>query len=406
MRAVVSTRAKIFLDLKLHDIPNTVAKAVEAAGKLGVRMLTIHLSGGSEMIRAAAAARSNDMLILGVTVLTSSTDETLAETGVTGKTADQVLRLARLGVDNGIDGLVASPHEARMLRAEFGDEIKIVTPGIRPAGSAAGDQKRFATPREAHRCRSRLSRDRPPNHGRRRPQGGGPVGRGRTGPIAAGHVRDVARLRRSRRRSPRRSIWRSTKRSCRMPPSRSCGFIAGDDRRFHLAISVITQKSPARPANARFVRRWTGGGIVPHGDDLTYSVIVPAAHPLFERSSPEIYSRLHDAIRRALEMNGVAATLAVSAAPKISDDCFANAVRADVMSGGRKIAGAAHRRTRSGLLHQGSIQQSDLPGRFKDDFARILCGRFERKTLSANVIERARRIADAKYATPEWLRRR
>ena len=140
---------KVFLDLKLHDIPNTVAKAVEAAGELGVKMLTIHLSGGSEMIRAAVAARRNDMLLLGVTVLTSSTDETLAETGVDGKTSEHVLRLARLGVTNGIDGIVASPHEARMLRAEFGNQIKIVTPGIRPAGSAPGDQKRFATPQEA-----------------------------------------------------------------------------------------------------------------------------------------------------------------------------------------------------------------------------------------------------------------
>lgn len=139
----------VFLDLKLHDIPNTVAKAVESAGKLGVRMLTIHLSGGAEMIRAAVAARSDDMLLLGVTVLTSSTDETLAEIGIAEKTSDQVLRLARLGVASGIDGLVASPHEAKMLRAEFGDRIKIVTPGIRPAGSAPGDQKRFATPREA-----------------------------------------------------------------------------------------------------------------------------------------------------------------------------------------------------------------------------------------------------------------
>ena len=139
----------VFLDLKLHDIPNTVAKAVESAGKLGVKMLTIHLSGGSEMIRAAVAARSNDLLLLGVTVLTSSTDETLAEIGIAEKTSEHVLRLARLGVANGIDGLVASPHEARMLRAEFGDKIKIVTPGIRPAGSDPGDQKRFATPREA-----------------------------------------------------------------------------------------------------------------------------------------------------------------------------------------------------------------------------------------------------------------
>jgi orotidine-5'-phosphate decarboxylase len=132
---------KVFLDLKLHDIPNTVAKAV--------KMLTIHLSGGSEMIRAAVSARSDSLLLLGVTVLTSSTNETLAEIGVAEKTRDQVLRLARLGVANGIDGLVASPHEARMLRAEFGDKIKIVTPGIRPAGSDPGDQKRFATPREA-----------------------------------------------------------------------------------------------------------------------------------------------------------------------------------------------------------------------------------------------------------------
>ena len=140
---------KVFLDLKLHDIPNTVAKAVESAGKLGVRMLTIHLSGGGEMIRAAVSARSDSLLLLGVTVLTSSTNETLVETGIAGETSDQVLRLARLGVANGIDGLVASPHEARMLRAEFGDKIKIVTPGIRPAGAEANDQKRFTTPRQA-----------------------------------------------------------------------------------------------------------------------------------------------------------------------------------------------------------------------------------------------------------------
>ena len=149
LRPISLLGPRVFLDLKLHDIPNTVGKAVEAAGELGVRMLTVHLSGGSEMIRAAVAARSDDMLLLGVTVLTSSTDETLAETGITEKTGDHVLRLASLGVASGIDGLVASPHEARMLRAEFGDKIKIVTPGIRPAGSAPGDQKRFATPGEA-----------------------------------------------------------------------------------------------------------------------------------------------------------------------------------------------------------------------------------------------------------------
>lgn len=139
----------VFLDLKLHDIPNTVARAVESAGGLGARMLTIHLSGGGEMIRAAVEARKTAMLLLGVTVLTSSNDATLQETGVSGTTAAQVLRLARLGVENGIDGLVASPLEATMLRQEFGERIKIVTPGIRPAGSAAADQKRIASPREA-----------------------------------------------------------------------------------------------------------------------------------------------------------------------------------------------------------------------------------------------------------------
>jgi orotidine-5'-phosphate decarboxylase len=144
-----SLLGKIFLDLKLHDIPNTVARAVESASGLGVRMLTIHLCGGSEMISAAVAARSGEMLLLGVTVLTSSNEETLHEIGVAGKTTDHVLRLAHLGVANGIDGLVASPHEAELLRREFGDKIKIVTPGIRPAGSDPGDQKRFATPRQA-----------------------------------------------------------------------------------------------------------------------------------------------------------------------------------------------------------------------------------------------------------------
>jgi orotidine-5'-phosphate decarboxylase len=147
--ALIGPAGKVFLDLKLHDIPNTVAKAVAAADSLGVKMLTLHLSGGGEMIRAAVRARKSDMLLLGVTVLTSSTDETLRETGVAEQTGEHVLRLARLGVENGIDGVVASPHEARRLRDEFGDRIKIVTPGIRPAGADPGDQKRFATPRAA-----------------------------------------------------------------------------------------------------------------------------------------------------------------------------------------------------------------------------------------------------------------
>jgi lipoate-protein ligase A len=154
------------------------------------------------------------------------------------------------------------------------------------------------------------------------------------------------------------------------------------------------------------VRRWTGGGVVPHGEDLTYSVIVPASHPFFNRSSLAIYSELHERIRRALKRHGVEATLANSASAKVSENCFANAVRADVMINGRKIAGAAHRRSRAGVLHQGSIQQSELPLQFRHDLAQILCGSFADQTLSEGLIRRAAAIARAKYGTTEWLTRR
>ena len=149
VRAVLGTGAQVWLDLKLYDIPNTVRRAVESTSTLGVHMLTIHLSGGSEMIRAATAARANDMLLLGVTVLTSATEQMLCEIGITGTVEDQVLCLARLGVAAGIDGVVASPHEIKSLRREFGDRIKIAVQGIRPSWAEPGDQKRFMTPREA-----------------------------------------------------------------------------------------------------------------------------------------------------------------------------------------------------------------------------------------------------------------
>ena len=149
VRAVLSTGARIWLDLKLYDIPNTVARAVESASTLGVQMLTIHLSGGSEMIRAATAARSSDMLLLGVTILTSATEQTLHEIGIADNMEHQVLRLARMGVESGIDGVVASPHEIDRLRAEFGNRIKIAVPGIRPSWAEPGDQRRFMTPRQA-----------------------------------------------------------------------------------------------------------------------------------------------------------------------------------------------------------------------------------------------------------------
>ena len=149
VRSVLATGAKVWLDLKLYDIPNTVARAVESAGTLGVQMLTIHLSGSSEMIRAATAARQKDMLILGVTVLTSATEQTLHEIGITGTVENQVIRLAKLGAEGGIDGVVASPREIKLLRREFGDRIKIAVQGIRPSWTEPGDQKRFMTPREA-----------------------------------------------------------------------------------------------------------------------------------------------------------------------------------------------------------------------------------------------------------------
>jgi orotidine-5'-phosphate decarboxylase len=149
VQAVLSTGARVWLDLKLYDIPNTVARAVESANALGVHMLTIHLSGGGEMVRAATAVRADSMILLGVTVLTSATEQTLREVGIADNVSDQVLRLARLGVENGIDGVVASPHELKMLRHHFGGKIQIAVQGIRPVWADPGDQKRFMTPREA-----------------------------------------------------------------------------------------------------------------------------------------------------------------------------------------------------------------------------------------------------------------
>ena len=149
VRAVRDLGGRVFLDLKLHDIPNTVARAVESAGSLGVDMLTLHLSGGRAMIEAAVRSAAPEMLLLGVTVLTSVDEAALREIGVVSAMEEQVLRLAQLGVESGIGGLVASPHELAPLRSAYGAKIKIVTPGIRPTGSPADDQKRAMTPAEA-----------------------------------------------------------------------------------------------------------------------------------------------------------------------------------------------------------------------------------------------------------------
>ena len=147
----------VFLDLKLHDIPNTVAKAVTAATDPAVQMTTVHASGGTAMLAAAenaaheqaAMLRAEAPLVLAVTVLTSMDDDNLAELGIAGSVQEQVLRLAKLATGAGLRGLVCSPREIEMLRAELGDDVQLVTPGIRPELSKADDQKRTMTPAEA-----------------------------------------------------------------------------------------------------------------------------------------------------------------------------------------------------------------------------------------------------------------
>ena len=154
-RAVAASKERglgVFLDLKYHDIPNTVAGAVRAAARLGVSMLTVHAQGGRAMLAAAvAAARQSDPrpAVIAVTVLTSLAGSDLTELGVAGDPAQQVERLAALALDAGVDGLVCSALEAGNLRRRFGPAPFLITPGIRPAGADAHDQARVATPAEA-----------------------------------------------------------------------------------------------------------------------------------------------------------------------------------------------------------------------------------------------------------------
>lgn len=152
VRELIAGGRKVFLDLKFHDIPNTVAGAVAEAAKLGVSMLTVHASGGSKMLRAAAEASSTSAtkpLVLAVTVLTSLSDADLVELGLNSNAQTQVLRLAKLAISAGCGGIVASAQEARRVRDELGTGFAIVTPGVRPAGAGRGDQARVVTPAEA-----------------------------------------------------------------------------------------------------------------------------------------------------------------------------------------------------------------------------------------------------------------
>ncbi len=142
----------VFLDLKFHDIPNTVAAACQAAAELGVWMVNVHASGGRKMMQAAREAiadSSHQPLLIGVTVLTSLSREDIAEIGLDIEPQQQVLRLAKLAKDSGLDGVVCSPLEAALLKQQVAEDFCLVTPGVRPAGSDIGDQQRIMTPAKA-----------------------------------------------------------------------------------------------------------------------------------------------------------------------------------------------------------------------------------------------------------------
>jgi len=162
------------------------------------------------------------------------------------------------------------------------------------------------------------------------------------------------------------------------------------------------------------VRRWTGGGIVFHGEDLTYSVVIPVNDPVFAASPMSIYENVHRALREALVANGERAKLAlvagvVDAGTAIFDrgfNCFANPVRADVTIDGRKVAGAAQRRTRAGLLQQGSVQYVDLENGLAERFAQALSANCRERNIAGEVLKSAQELAEQKYETNAWLRRR
>src|SRR5215212_4577509 len=152
VREIAGLGFNVFLDLKLHDIPNTVAKAVESAAKLPIRMLTLHTCGGREMMQWAVKAQQQhapNLLLLGVTVLTSMSATGLAATGVADAPEKQVVRLGKLATEAGVRGLVCSPLEITPLRATLSPDVALVTPGIRPRDAKADDQARVMTPAEA-----------------------------------------------------------------------------------------------------------------------------------------------------------------------------------------------------------------------------------------------------------------
>ena len=157
VREVADLGYEVFLDLKLHDIPNTVTKTIKSLSSLPIRMLTLHASGGKSMMKGAALAAqeySSNLDLLAVTVLTAIDQDTLTATGIDSSPPEQVIRLGRLAVDSGIQGVVCSPQEITLVRERLGKDALVVTPGIRPSGSSKNDQKRTLTPAQASKMGS------------------------------------------------------------------------------------------------------------------------------------------------------------------------------------------------------------------------------------------------------------
>jgi lipoyl(octanoyl) transferase len=182
---------------------------------------------------------------------------------------------------------------------------------------------------------------------------------------------------------------------------------------------VTFTEARAAAGDRVMVRRWTGGGIVPHGQDLTYSLIIPANDPAFAKTSQSIYENVHRDLCCALMTEREKGEFAPVAAlyerrnetqstgiDRRYNDCFASPVYADVMEDGRKIAGAAQRKTRGGLLHQGSIQRENLNEKFRSIFSKLLAKRIIINNIEIDTLSAAEELALAKYATEAWLRRR
>lgn len=149
VQRIMNQDVDIFLDLKLHDIPNTVASAIKPISNLGVKMTTIHISGGGQMIEAAIDAAEGKLMLLGVTMLTSLSDQDIDEIGFRRNAENQVLHMAEMAANHNLDGIVCSPNEVAIIRKYFGSKLKLIVPGIRLKNDAEDDQKRTTTPNEA-----------------------------------------------------------------------------------------------------------------------------------------------------------------------------------------------------------------------------------------------------------------